>query len=66
MKLYQRFPKYPHPYELNQVRERAEICIGTDEFHTPNLLKDGLVKSFEDYNFSVSINTPFSLLYAVK
>ena len=34
------FPKYPLPYELNQVRERAEICIGTDEFHTPNLLKD--------------------------
>ena len=42
------------------MRERAEICIGTDEFHTPNLLKDGLVKSFEDYNLSVSINTPFS------
>lgn len=54
------FPKYPLPYELSQAKERAEICIGTDEFHTPSFLKDGMEKAFKYYNYSVAINKPFS------
>ena len=34
------FPKYPLPYELNQSIDRPEICIGTDDFHTSEELKN--------------------------
>ena len=54
------FPKKPLPYELNQNPDRAEICIGTDEFHTPRNITEFLVKSFSEQGFSVSINKPFS------
>ena len=54
------FPKKPLPYELNQNPDRAEICIGTDEFHTPRNITEFLVKSFSQQGVSVSINKPFS------
>ena len=54
------FPKNPLPYELNQDPERAEICIGTDSFHTPRELIEGFVSAFSDNGFSVSVNKPFS------
>ena len=54
------FPRYPLPYELDQEVERSEVCIGTDEFHTPKKFKNALVDSFEKQGFSVSVNRPFS------
>ena len=54
------FPKYPLPYELDQKRERAEICIGTDAFHTPTEISTALVNFFENAGLSVSIDRPFS------
>ena len=54
------FPKRPLPYELNQEPERAEICIGTDSFHTPQELTEDFVLAFSDCGFSVSVNKPFS------
>ena len=54
------FPKRPLPYELNQEPERAEICIGTDSFHTPRELTEGFVSAFSDFGFSVSVDKPFS------
>lgn len=54
------FPKRPLPYELNQEPERAEICIGTDSFHTPQELTEGFVSAFSNCGFSVSVNKPFS------
>jgi len=54
------FPKNPLPYELNQEPERAEICIGTDSFHTPQELTEYFVSAFSDFGFSVSVDTPFS------
>ena len=54
------FPRNPLPYELIQKKERAEICIGTDKFHTPVWLEEKLVKEFRKFNFTVSINEPFS------
>lgn len=54
------FPKNPLPYELNQDPERAEICIGTDSFHTPRELIEGFVSAFSDNGFSVSVDKPFS------
>lgn len=37
------FPKNPLPYELDQERERAEICIGIDAFHTPIEISTALI-----------------------
>ena len=37
------FPKYPLEYESNQEMDRAEICIGTDNFHTPTSLKNDFI-----------------------
>ena len=54
------FPKNPLPYELNQEPERAEICIGTDGFHTPQELTEYFVAAFSDFGFSVSVDKPFS------
>ena len=54
------FPKKPLPYELIQEPNRAEICIGTDSFHTPQKLTEYFFKAFSDTGFSVAIDTPFS------
>ena len=54
------FPKKPLPYELNQDPERAEICIGTDSFHTPKKLTEYFFTAFCDAGYFVSIDTPFS------
>lgn len=54
------FPKYPLPYELDQKLDRAEICIGTDAYHTPIEISTALVSFFEGANFSVAVDRPFS------
>jgi N-formylglutamate deformylase len=54
------FPSIPLPYEFVQNTDRPEICIGTDDFHTPDWLKDNLLKEFETLGYLVSVNTPFS------
>ena len=53
------FPKSPLPYELNQETNRPEICIGTDNFHTPKKLKFLFEESFKKNNLSVKFNKPF-------
>jgi N-formylglutamate deformylase len=39
------FPSVALPYELNQTSERADICVGTDPFHTPSTVRDAIVKT---------------------
>ena len=53
------FPKHTLPYELNQELDRPEICIGTDNFHTSEKLKELFGQLFEDLNFTVKYNEPF-------
>ena len=53
------FPKHPLPYELNQEMDRPEICIGTDNFHTSEKLKNLFGQLFEGLNFAVKYNEPF-------
>jgi len=53
------FPKYPLPYELNQVMNRPEICIGTDNFHTSEKLRNLFGELFKKSNFTVKYNAPF-------
>lgn len=54
------FPARALPYEQRPADEtRAEICIGTDAFHTPDWMRDSLVAFFEKAGYTVSVDTPF-------
>jgi N-formylglutamate deformylase len=52
------FPAEPLDYETDPFR--PDICIGTDAFHTRPELEASLVNSFQDYGYSVAINSPFA------
>lgn len=54
------FPKLPLPYELHQEPTRAEVCIGTDEYHTPTWLIEFMIENFQSFGFSVAIDKPFA------
>ena len=54
------FPSAPLPYELDQREQRADFCIGTDPFHTPSLLRDGIVAAARKTGYSVTVDAPFS------
>ena len=55
------FPSSPLPYENRPSHDpRPEICIGTDDFHTPRSLYHVLETSFEKKGYDVQKDTPFS------
>ena len=54
------FPAIPLQYELNQSSDRPDICIGTDDFHTPEALTNKFVKLFKERGYSIAINRPFN------
>jgi N-formylglutamate amidohydrolase len=55
------FPSVALPYEgSEQGAPRPDICIGTDGFHTPAELAEGLLKEFSALGFRVALNDPFS------
>lgn len=54
------FPSVPLPYEHDQNPERPDVCIGTDEFHTPEFVREAFVTCFESEGFAVRVNTPFA------
>ena len=41
------FSSRPLPHELDQSHERPDICIGTDEYHTPGWLSDMALSLFQ-------------------
>lgn len=53
------FPSMPLPYESEQSPDRPEFCIGTDTFHTPATLADGLKDAFKQAGYSVRKDFPF-------
>jgi N-formylglutamate deformylase len=57
------FPSRPLPYELDQSALRPGICIGTDPFHTPDVLVALVEESFADIPGGFALNTPFSGTY---
>ena len=57
------FPAKPLPYETNQDVQRPKICIGTNQFHTPQYLTDFILKFFENNNLPTKINKPFKGCY---
>ena len=54
------FPSKKLPYEINHTSKRPDICIGVDDFHTPNALANSLQDYFRSLGLTVSINTPFA------
>ena len=54
------FANTPFNTDLNQNNNRPDICIGTDNIHTPQNLIDKIVNHFKSYNLSVEINSPYS------
>jgi N-formylglutamate amidohydrolase len=52
------FPAQPLPYELD--RNRPDICIGTDTYHTSAELKDYLSAAFKTLGYDVATDSPFS------
>ena len=54
------FPQQALPYECDQSTDRPDICIGTDDFHTPDGVMDAVRQGFENCGYRVAINSPFS------
>lgn len=54
------FPSVPRVYEPDQKMDRPDICIGTDDYHTPQRMTKLLIQNFEDLGYRVAVNTPFS------
>lgn len=54
------FPSRPLPYEADHSLVRPDICIGTDDYHTPGDLRDKAISLFKSAGFSVAVNSPFA------
>jgi N-formylglutamate amidohydrolase len=54
------FPSRPLPTEIDRAPDRPDVCIGSDEFHTPVALADGLVAAFEASGYVVKQNAPYA------
>lgn len=54
------FPSVPLPCNEVQDPERTDICIGTDDFHTPDQVRQAFVREIEEAGFSIEVNTPFA------
>lgn len=54
------FSSTPLLRELNQDRERPDICLGADSFHTPSVLAETVKHFFERKGFTVAINAPYT------
>lgn len=54
------FMKNVRPYERDKTGPRPEICIGTDDFHTPAGMAEALEGAYANHGYSVARNTPFS------
>ncbi len=54
------FPDIPLRREIDKSNNRPDINIGSDEYHTPERLRDGAVDFFLQRGYSVRLNAPFS------
>ena len=50
----------PLPYEFDRAQDRPDICIGTDDYHTPPEIEQMLSCFFKERRYSVKINSPFA------
>jgi N-formylglutamate deformylase len=54
------FSSVPLPHEPDQQPERPQICIGTDEYHTPEWLAEAASEAFKAQGFGTAFDRPFS------
>lgn len=54
------FPENPHQSSINKSGFRPDICIGTDDFHTPEYLIQFTVDFFKSEGFAVLVDFPYS------
>lgn len=54
------FPTVPLPSEIDQAPDRPDICIGTDEAHTPAQVAAALEAAFTAEGLSVKRNSPYA------
>jgi N-formylglutamate amidohydrolase len=54
------FATEPLPSEIDQTPDRPDICIGTDDLHTPAALSEALESSFAAQGFRVRRDAPFA------
>ncbi len=54
------FSSQPLPCDRDQQPDRPDICIGTDDFHTPPQLADALAGAFGTAGWTVKLNSPFA------
>lgn len=54
------FPRYRLLYEDSRQTGRPEICIGTDNFHTPKAVVDSVVYQFLKKGYTAALDQPFS------
>jgi len=47
------------PFELDQTPDRPNICIGTDDFHTPERIANRAVDLFQQESYSLALNRPY-------
>ena len=55
------YPQDPLPYELHAHGARPQVCLGTDEYHTPPTLLETAREAFR--TFEIDVNTPFAGTY---
>ncbi|MDA3778832.1 MAG: N-formylglutamate amidohydrolase [Bacteroidales bacterium] len=53
------FNDKPVRTELNQNNNRPDICIGSDDFHTPKYLLETVKNYFINLGYKVEINNPY-------
>lgn len=53
------FSDTPFNRDLNQSAERPQICIGTDEYHTPKGLAAFAKEYFESKSYTCKFNSPY-------
>jgi N-formylglutamate deformylase len=47
-------------YESDKYENRPDICIGSDTYHTPDILVKIIKNNFESLGYKVEINSPFA------
>jgi N-formylglutamate amidohydrolase len=54
------FQSEPLPYEHDQNLDRPDVCIGTDDYHTPPWLLAALEGQCRSEGLTYALNRPFS------
>lgn len=54
------FCDIPFERDLDKSPNRPDICIGTDNYHTPEKLRDFTVRYYQNKGLSMTLNTPYS------